>query len=145
LAQVPDRLLIPDRDHDHALARKVGRAEFARRALLGFIVVGVIAMTVMQTVILVQVRGTQIQGTPTGDKLLRSAERIEDCTSPGGECYQRGVKNQADAVGSINRVIVLAAACSVGLPSQLTQREREVHIQACVIDGLATSPPPKEK
>lgn len=37
---------------------------------------------------------------------------LVDCTSPGGECYERGQERTGEAVGNINRIVVLAAACA---------------------------------
>lgn len=97
-------------------------------------VVAVIAST-RQT--LDQVRSTQIEGTPTGQKLLKASDRILDCTDPNGQCYRDSQARTAQAVGDINRVIVLAAACSVGLDPDVSVKARQIAIQGCVIQRLA--------
>lgn len=106
-------------------------------ASLVFAVVGMFASS-LQT--LQAVRDTQIEGTPTGKKLLAASDRILDCTDPEGECFQDSQERTAKAVGDINRVVVLAAACSVGLDESLTVAERQEEISACVIDRLASKP-----
>lgn len=84
-----------------------------------------------------EVRATQLEGTPTGQRLLTSADRILDCTNPEGQCYKDSQKRTAQAVGDINRVIVLAAACSVGLDREMSVERRQIVIQECVINRLA--------
>lgn len=148
---MPERLLIPDDGpdgeptHDHELARKVGRAELARRLLLGFLVIGLSVLLIMAAVVIVQVHQTQLEGTPTGQKLLASADRILDCTDVQGECAKRNSARTAAAVAdltdNLTRVVVLASACSADLPERLSVREREVAIQACIIDRLAREKP----
>jgi hypothetical protein len=86
------------------------------------------------------IRQTQIEGTPTGQRLLKASDRILDCTDPKGKCFQESQKRTANAVGDINRVVVLAAACSVGLNRHLPVAERQSRIQSCVIDRLAAKP-----
>lgn len=83
------------------------------------------------------VRDTQLEGTPTGRKLVASADRILDCTEPEGECFKQGQERTAKAVGDINRVIVLAAACAAGLPDGLSDNQRVIRTQQCLIDQLA--------
>jgi hypothetical protein len=86
---------------------------------------------------LAAVRDTQLEGTPTGQKLLTASERILDCTDPNGQCFKDSQERTAKAVGDINRVIVLAAACSAGLDPNLTVDQRQTQISECVIDRLA--------
>ena len=100
-------------------------------------VLGVVVMISLTLQLATEVRDTQLEGTPLGKKLQSSADRILDCTSPDGQCYKDGQERTAKAVGDINRVIVLAAACSVGLDKDLTVDQRQVEIQQCVLDRLA--------
>lgn len=83
------------------------------------------------------VRHQQIQTTQRGKDIKTLATTIQDCTSPDGECYKRGQRRTAAAVGDINRVVILAAACSVGLSPDVTVVERQAEIQSCVLDRLA--------
>lgn len=84
-----------------------------------------------------EVRRTQLEGTPLGKQLAKSADRILDCTDSTGECYKRNERRTAQVVGDLNRVIVLAAACSVGLDPNFTVDQRQIAIQGCVLDRLA--------
>lgn len=112
------------------------------RRRLGWTVISVCAACIIFGTIgtLAAVRNTQLEGTPTGQKLLEASNRILDCTDPEGKCYQDSQERTAKAVGDINKVVVLAAACSVGLPDGLTVAERQDEIQSCVIDRLAAKP-----
>jgi hypothetical protein len=67
--------------------------------------------------------------------LTAQSALIKSCTTPGQPCYARGQSQTADAVGNINRVVILAAACAVGKHG--TSPQIEAQIQSCVIDGLA--------
>lgn len=123
-------------------------ARRARRVLYVSIAIGIALLVMGQGYMLAatlgltqEVRDTQIDGTPTGQKLVRSADRILDCTNPDGACTKRNQQATARAVsdltGNLTRVIVISAACSAGLPDGLTVRQREVRIQSCVIDRLS--------
>lgn len=111
-----------------------------KRALWVVIYVCVASLVLALIGLLAAVRNTQLEGTPTGQKILAASDRILDCTEPDGQCYQDAQERTAKAVGDINRVIVLAAACSVGLPEKFTVAERQDAIQSCVIDRLAAKP-----
>lgn len=113
----------------------------ARKRGLWVVIYVCVAVLVLSVVgMLAAVRNTQLEGTPVGQKLLEASDRILDCTDPQGECYQNSQERTAKAVGDINKVVVLAAACSVGLPDGLTVAERQDAIQSCVIDRLAAKP-----
>lgn len=101
------------------------------------VIIGTVGVLVRITTLTEAVRDTQLEGTPTGKKLVASADRILDCTEPQGQCFKRSQERTAKAVGDINRVIVLAAACSVGLDRGMTVDQRQIQIQQCVIDRLA--------
>lgn len=51
----------------------------------------------------------------TAADAARAAERIEDCTTPGRECYEEQLRRTGDAVAGINQgtlaVIVAALSC----------------------------------
>lgn len=118
-----------------------------RQFAWGLVVIGtVVAIAVLSTAILVaaskatDIRDSQVTNTRTLDNSERTLRIIEDCTTPGQPCYERGVRRTANAVGDIQRVIVLAAACSVGLDPSRSVVERQSAIQACVIERLAAKP-----
>lgn len=115
---------------------KVARAEKVKRVLIVATFVLVLALLLLIVSLTGQVRNTQLEGTPTGKKLLQSAETIEDCTQANGECYERNLQRSAEVIGDLNRVIVIAASCASGPDEKTVQR-----IQECVINRLAASQP----
>src|SRR5690242_12406710 len=87
-----------------------------------------------------QIRESQKTNTGTLEATQKTLDAVEDCTQPTGECFRRGQKRTASAVGDINRVVILASACSVGLDTRLSVEQRQAEIQQCVIDRLAAKP-----
>jgi hypothetical protein len=107
--------------------------------LVGALVVGVLLLMVRTWSLTDQIRDSQKTNTGTLNASQRTLDAVEDCTQPSGECFQRGQKRTAAAVGDINRVVILAAACSVGLDQQLSVADRQDLISSCVINRLASS------
>jgi hypothetical protein len=97
-------------------------------------------------VLLSQVRQTQLEGTPTGKKLVASADRILDCTDAGGDghrpgkCFQQSQKRTAEVLASVQRIILLSAVCAVDLDPDATVEQRVQQITACVTRRLAKQP-----
>lgn len=64
-----------------------------------------------------------------------SADQIESCTTVGGECYKRGERQTAKAIGMLNayqrEVVILAAACA-----DRPGVQGEAEIRRCVDRGL---------
>ena len=67
----------------------------------------------------------------TQDGNDRVLSTLLDCTKPGGECYERGLRRTGRAVQDINVVVQLAAICAKR-PGVVTYRD----IKACVKEGL---------
>lgn len=103
------------------------------------VIVAVVAAILVSATNTADIKTTQLEGTPTGKKLLEASERILDCTDPEGQCYRDSQERTASAVGDINRVIVLAAACAVGLDPESPVAKRQIEIQNCVIQRLAVA------
>jgi hypothetical protein len=87
------------------------------------------------------IRETQKSNTGLTRETHSTTDLIRSCVDPSGRCFKRGQRRTAQAVADINRVIVLAAACSVGVPPSLSVADRQVAIQSCVIDRLAARRP----
>jgi hypothetical protein len=118
-------------------AKRVARAELATRL---FVLV-LLAVLVAQAVTIYQIRNTQLEGTPIGQKLVASADRILDCTDPKGECYEQSQRRTAQVLASVQRIIVLAAACAADVVASDSVDGRESEITACVTKRLASDPP----
>ena len=108
-------------------ARTIGWA-IVGLAITG-LVVGVVA-TVFATYSLLSVVREQ-QKTNVGTN-----ERIVDCTTPGGKCYQQGQERTGQAVGDILKGATYAIACA---DKRGVQTEAE--IQACVLKRIAKEKP----
>lgn len=132
----------PSRDE----VRKERRALVLKRVGISLLVVGMLLTTGVAAYAAVLIRDTQTTNKPKIDATAHAAaaaqraakaaekgtKRIEDCTTPGQPCYDDGLKQQADVIGDLNRVIVLAAACA-DRPGDQSVEE----IQGCVIAKLA--------
>lgn len=112
--------------------KRYRRALVLLRLLQGAFAIAVLALLAAAVFVVVQVRSTQIEGTPTGKRIVEIAEKIDSCTDPEGECTQRGQQRTASAISDINRISIIAAACA-DRPAQQTLEE----IQGCVIAKLA--------
>ena len=108
--------------------------------LVGVLIVAVLLMMVRTWSLTDQIRDSQQTNTGTLEATQQTLDAVNDCTQPAGECFKRGQSQTAKAVGDINRVVVLAAACSVGLDQRLSVEERQSVISSCVIDRLAAKP-----
>jgi hypothetical protein len=104
---------------------------------LAWFVLGFLATALFVTVLYALLQGAQttqaIRDSQKNNHALLNT--INDCTKPTGKCFQRGQKRTAGAVASINRVVILAAACAVGKTGN--EVEIQAQIQQCVITGLA--------
>ena len=114
-------------------AKKDSRAEFVTRL---FVVVLLVVVAVL-TVTITQIRSTQLEGTPTGKKLVRSADRILDCTDPDGQCYKDGQERTAQVVGDIGAGNVLAVVCALQVPNGTPLQQALDEVTECVADRLA--------
>ena len=99
----------------------------------GLIVIGFMVGAVRVVGTTEDIQATQLEGTPTGKRLLETADRIEDCTTPGGTCYERTQTQTAQAVNDIGLVTVLAASCAAEMdPERMGVERRAARIQRCV-------------
>jgi hypothetical protein len=88
------------------------------------------------------IRGTQNTNTQINvnqtrllHEITRVSKRIRSCTTPGKSCFDDSQKRTGAAVASINRVVILAAACAVDKHGTVVQVQTA--IQSCVIERLA--------
>lgn len=65
----------------------------------------------------------------------RSRAQIADCITPKGKCYQDGQKRTNGVLQSVNKIIVLAAACAPNYVA-LPLAPRTVAIEQCIEKGL---------
>lgn len=117
------------------------RALFFRRIAVSAAVAALVIALGAVLYIAVEIRGTQLDGTPTGKKLVASADRILDCTDPKGKCAQRNQQATADYLGQIGAGNILAVVCALQVPNG-TPLEQALHqVTDCVADQLANARP----
>lgn len=71
-----------------------------------------------------------------GYQVTTTNQRVVDCTTPGGRCYQQGQERTAQAVGDVLRVSVYMAECSRLFPNE-SGPEFDRKLERCVFDRLA--------
>lgn len=94
------------------LARKVTRQELVKRSLIVLTSVLSILILAVQMYMVNEIRQSQVAAAVTGKEILHISENIEDCTTPGRPCYDRTSSLAGDSVEEVNKVVVLAIACS---------------------------------
>jgi hypothetical protein len=100
------------------------------RGLLISLVIGVLLATVLiETVVIVRINERGQGSRDLLEKIDNSNSILIDCTTPGHKCYDDGQKATSDAVGQINRIIILASFCA-------QDNHTLVDIQLCVTDNL---------
>lgn len=118
-----------------ALRSDVHRAEQARKRAnqINAVVLGVVALFVAALAVI----GYQVSVTN---------QRMVDCTTPGGRCYQQGQQRTAAAVGDVLRVSIYMAECSRLLPGE-SGPDFDRKLERCVFEKLAaddkTNPVPQ--
>jgi hypothetical protein len=112
-------------------ARSKAIATFALGALVAALVLALVTAVLTSATKSTEIRDQQEQNSPLIENTDQTLQIIEGCTTPGRACYERGQRQLAKAVGDINRVVVLAAACASG-PVARTEAE----IRACVLKQL---------
>lgn len=117
---------------DNEAARRRTRAELATRIFL-------VTILLLATTSLVLISSVTISDQQRRQESRETLATIKSCVEPTGACYRDGQRRTAGAVSSINQVIVLAAACSVGLPPGLTVTTREAAIERCVHHRLVAA------
>lgn len=126
---------VPD-PHDPDLERRITRSEFWRRILVLSVVLTFIVLISGLVTLSLQIRRTQETGSPIGKRIVGLTETIEGCVNPGGTCYQRSRKNQAEAIATLNLGALYAVYCVDRYP-----RASIAEVQACVRDLYRSSEP----
>ena len=103
--------------------------------IMALVVLG--AVTVIRTTTAVElIRTEQIRNVERSKETNENTEALKEavrliisCTTPEGECSQRGQRRTGEAVASINDVIIAAAACA-------KLHDTETAIRACVVRSI---------
>lgn len=95
-----------ERDAQHARIQAKGRVvKWLTWAL------GILLALGMGAVVLISQYQLQQLGSVAADT-KRNSDRLVDCTTPGGKCYEQGRSATGGAVGTINKVTISAIYCS---------------------------------
>lgn len=115
------------------------------RGQLVIFVLGMAATAVVVALIMTigQIRATQIEGTPTGKKLVAASDRILDCTDsgtsgqPAGKCYRANQRRTANLVGQIGAGNILAVVCALAVPDGTPTDAALDEVTECVTERLS--------
>lgn len=104
----------------------------------GLFLVGAIMVIVQSYAILNATRQTQLGNDArsedtkvAAEQAARTAQRIEDCTTPGRECFDDAQKRLGRTVGTINDYALYAAACA-----DQPRRQTVSEIQSCILSEI---------
>lgn len=114
----------PRSDPEIKLARRKAQLATLQATFVMLVALGVFASLLL--IIIQTNRLTEIAETNRSNGAL-----LLDCTTPEGQCYRDGQARTGEAIGTINEVTILAAAC-VKIPTNNTEAE----IRACIEAGL---------
>lgn len=131
LQSASDRLTQSNEDLAQAMVEYQERARLARRRFR--LTMSAIAGVVLLVVVAIFI--TVVKINQALDDAAKGRAQIRDCITPQGQCYKDGQKRTGEVLSTVNKIIVLAAACapnyvSVDLP------HRTVLIQKCIEEGL---------
>lgn len=118
-------------------ARKVVRADVATRTFIVFVLAFLVAGTGLLIGLTVENYHRGVENRDTLHALAEQSVLIKSCTTPGEPCFLRAKRQTGRAVSSINRVVILAAACSVNTSPDMSVAQRRIQIQGCVIQQLS--------
>jgi hypothetical protein len=133
------------REPDGDELRKAARARALKNLSQVAFVVALMLLLGFSAWNVVLIRGTQVNNRTTLSQAQRAAiaakvtaDRIEDCTTPGGDCFERAQRQTSGAVAGINTITVRATACLAvvlkGIPEGATVVVDDVaaQIQQCI-------------
>lgn len=128
-------------DELEALRRDVERADTRRRKENSYII-AVAACLILPIILILAVAwqnlGIARDARASAAEARRTADRIEDCTTPTGKCYRDGSKRTGGAVANLARIQIVVASCQ-----RLTITEPA--LTACIVSrlrGIGVTLPP---
>lgn len=128
-----------DRSHGDDQARREARAEFVTRLFT----LALVLLLLVAVGYIVEIRVTQKHNTKKNDQTVQTlavvkslSKQINSCVTPGMPCYQQGQQRTAGVLGSVERIIILSAACSVDVSQTESVDQRISDITSCVTKRL---------
>ncbi len=127
------------------------RAELGRRIFVVCLVIWGLFMSLAVLYGIVQFRSTQLESVKrakitlaiakdartAADAAVRGTNRIEECTTPGKPCSNRGKRDTGKAVVKIGDYVIIASGCAVGVDPNLPTDTRIDMVTACTLQRLA--------
>lgn len=83
-------------------------------------------------------RTAAVEARRAAESAERSAARIEDCTTPGRECFADSQKRLGRTVGTINSFALAAAACADSPRAQTIDE-----IEDCILEEISSHRQPQ--
>jgi hypothetical protein len=118
-----------------------------RVGIRALIIIGICLMffsSLTSSVGVLLIRQTQVENRPVALNTNQLVKYVRDCTTVGGECYEKNQRRLAQTLGSVDvqnrRVSSAAAACSLGVPQDLSQHRRYLIIKRCVDRTIKAEP-----
>lgn len=105
------------------------------------LVIGVLGLLLQTATLSSLIRDTQVANTQrtqdtraAAEAAARGTNRIEDCTTPGRDCFEESQRRLAQAITGINDYATYAAACA-----DKPQQQTYAQIKACILAQIADS------
>jgi hypothetical protein len=103
-----------------------------RRTTILLVFVAVVVVGLLT--IVVQNRSRSNENATILRQTARTSSQVVDCTTPGGDCYERGNERTEEALSRFMQLIIAVEACG-------GQYATESEIEACAIRRLAATEP----
>lgn len=144
------------REPDREELRRAARARALKNLAAVSLILGVVVLLGFSAWTVTLIRDTQVGSRTTLQQARNAAaaakvtaDRIEDCTSPGGACFERAQRQTSGAVAGINTITVRAAACMTAILQQYPHGQQvnvdavANQIQQCIRTTTTTVKPQK--
>ena len=105
------------------------RAKAARYAFLMLVGITLAAMLALLVLSVARTATAVDRIEELAELNRRNGDRVIDCTTPKGQCFEESQRRTGAAVGTINEITVLAAYCA-------HEHESEPEIRTCIEDNL---------
>lgn len=105
---------------------------YAILGLVGVLVVVLTALSVSNRQLGNGNRKISQQNSDLNKQNAQLIQQISDCTTPGGECYERGSKRSSEAITLLVQGLIFVETCS-------KTHDTDVEIQSCVTKKAAVA------
>ena len=103
-------------EHEQELAVKATKWKQRLDATLRILVIMAVITTMVTTGFvvwsLVELQRLSKNSNELNQLTVTISERLQDCTTPGGSCYEQSRSGSSGAIRDINNITIAAAACA---------------------------------